>query len=231
MRDDIFQKFVKSITDGTSSLAKISSFLKIEKDAYYKLKAEEYKKEGLSDSQSAIKARQSWVNFVGRFLEDVIKEVISEFAESKNIKITSDRALKSNNLDRELDKVKRAVVVHFEDKSLLPDGDLILYAAKDDSVAVKAIVSVKNSFRERYTETPYWKLKLQNNPNTSHIKVLLVTPDNDNELKSASSPRKARVVMEHELDGIYIVNEAFEGSAKVKGIEDLINDLDKFIGN
>jgi type II restriction enzyme len=228
LRDETLKKFYKFIDNDVASLSRIGEFLKIEKDIYYSQKIKEYEKLGLSLEQSYIKARQSWVNFVGRILEDLALSLISKFCESKNLKVTSDRVLKSKNLDPELDKVKRAVLVHFDEKSLLPDGDLIIYKQSERDVEVKVIISVKNSFRERYTETPYWKLKLAENSNTSHIKVLLITPDNDNELKSAKNPRKGRIVMEHELDGIYIVNENFEPSDKVKKIEDLLNDLQKF---
>lgn len=67
-----------------------------------------------------------------------------------------------------------------------------------DNVKILAILSVKNSFRERFTETPYWKLKLLQSPVTSHIKVFMITPDNDDEISFKDKPKKARIVMEHE---------------------------------
>ncbi|GAA7348532.1 hypothetical protein BD0120_05320 [Helicobacter pylori] len=68
---------------------------------------------------------------------------------------------------------------------------LILYQTNKDNVKILAILSVKNSFRERFTETPYWKLKLLQSPVTSHIKVFMITPDNDDEISFKNKPKKA----------------------------------------
>lgn len=81
---------------------------------------------------------------------------------------------------------------------MLPDGDIILYQTNKDNVKILAILSVKNSFRERFTETPYWKLKLLQSPTTSHIKAFMITPDNDDEISFKDKPKKDRIVMEHE---------------------------------
>ncbi len=69
-------------------------------------------------------------------------------------------------------------------------GDIILYQTNKDNVKILAILSVKNSFRERFTETPYWKLKLLQSPITSHIKVFMITPDNDDEISFKDKPKK-----------------------------------------
>ena len=52
----------------------------------------------------------------------------------------------------------------------------------------------------------------------------MVTTDNDDEIwyiSSSQGPRKARVVMEYELDAIFIANERFESTDKVSSIKDL----------
>ncbi|GHR28810.1 hypothetical protein VN0481_04870 [Helicobacter pylori] len=110
--------------------------------------------------------------------------------------MTNDKILRAKRLNGELDKVKRALLVHFGGYSVLPD--IVLYQASKDNVKILAVLSVKNSFRERFTETPYWKLKLLQSPITSHIKVFMITPDNDNEISFKDRPKKARIVMEHE---------------------------------
>ncbi|WQW31673.1 hypothetical protein KVM62_01470 [Helicobacter pylori] len=40
-------------------------------------------------------------------------------------------------------------------------------------------------------KTPYWKLKLLQSPVTSHIKVFMITPDNDDENSFKNKPKKA----------------------------------------
>ena len=52
----------------------------------------------------------------------------------------------------------------------------------------------------------------------------MITPDNDNEI-SFKSDKKSRVVMEYELDGIYLAKSEFDESKKIKSIENLIDDL------
>ncbi len=98
-----------------------------------------------------------------------------------------------------------------------------------DNIKILAILSVKNSFRERFTETPYWKLKLLQSPITSHIKVFMITPDNDDEISFKDRPKKARIVMEHELDGLYLAKSHFDQSSKIKGIENLLEDLKRLL--
>jgi len=58
----------------------------------------------------------------------------------------------------------------------------------------------------------------------------MVTTDNDDEIAFTTKnkqPRKARIVMEYELDGIFIANERFEKSAKVHQIHHLFEFLRK----
>ena len=129
----------------------------------------------------------------------------------------------------ELDLVKRLILVNFGEYALLPDGDIIIYKLHNNQPQVIAILSIKNSFRERYTETPYWKLKLSQNPITKHIKVFMITPDKDNEISYSNNPRKSRIVMEYELDGIYLAKDDFDLSRKIKPINLLINDLKELI--
>jgi hypothetical protein len=58
---------------------------------------------------------------------------------------------------------------------------LYRFDEQNSKVQVLAILSFKTSFRERFTETPYWKLKLKEQKITENIKVLMVTTDNDDE--------------------------------------------------
>jgi type II restriction enzyme len=185
--------------------------------------------QGLSEHKATIKARQSWVATIGRNLEKIIEMLIIDFCKEYNLLITNDKILKRNNLPKELDLVKRAILVDFGNYSLLPDGDIIIYKNTNELPEIIAILSVKNSFRERYTETPYWKLKLLQSEITKNIKVMMITPDKDDEISFSNPPHKARIILEHELDGIYLAKKEFNRSEKVKSISELIDDLKRLI--
>ncbi len=215
---DILTDFEQFLSNhGDDAYLKISEFLDKER--------RRFEEEGEYDSET--QARQGWVTVVGGALEKIILKIVQEFCEEHNLKITSDKKLKEPKTD-ELDRVRRNIVVNFGEYSLLPDGDIVIYCPA--TFEVMAIVSVKNSFRERYTETPYWKLKLKESNVTRDIRVFMATPDRDGEISFKSGrngPRKARIVMEYELDGIYLARDEFESGEKVKSIAELVGDLEK----
>lgn len=58
----------------------------------------------------------------------------------------------------------------------------------------------------------------------------MVTPDKDEEIAFIRKvPRKARIVMEHELDGIYLARDDFKPSPKVKSFTELVKDLERVV--
>ena len=57
----------------------------------------------------------------------------------------------------------------------------------------------------------------------------MVTPDKDDEISFSTNPRKSRIVMEYELDGIYLAKDKFDQSDKIKSINMLIDDLKALI--
>ncbi len=71
--------------------------------------------------------------------------------------MTNDKILRAKCINGELDKVKRALLVHFGEYSVLPD--IILYQTNKDNVKILAILSVKNSFRERFTKDALLEIK------------------------------------------------------------------------
>ena len=213
-----------------NAFKKIKEFLSNHKEIFYENKISELQNNGLSKEEAVIKTRQGWVSVVSRSLEQIIEIIICDFCNKHKLKITNDKILKSKNLDEELNLVKRAILVDFGENCVLPDGDIIIYKIVDKGVKILAILSIKNSFRERYTETPYWKLKLAENNLTKDIKVFMITPDNDDEISFLGvNPKKSRIVMEYELDGIYLAKESFDESDKIKSIDKLIDDLGKLL--
>lgn len=221
-----FKNFLEA--KGQEAYKNLKIFFDAQKQEFYNDKIAELQNNGVDKQEAVIKARQAWVSVVGRALELVIEILIQDFCHKHNIKTTNDKTLRSKKLSGELDSVKRALLVHFGEYSLLPDGDIVLYKIKPQ-IKVLAILSIKNSFRERYTETPYWKLKLKESTLTQHIKVFMITPDNDDEISFCENPKKPRIVMEYELDGIYLAKSEFDSSSKIKGIESLVQDFERLL--
>ncbi len=217
-----FEKFLQQY--GERAYERLSLFFDQEKEKFYHHTIQKLIQQNTPYEEAIIKTRQSWVTTIGRHLEIIIEKLLQPLCQAKNIRMTNDKILKSTQLNQELSLVKRALLIDFGEYALLPDSDIVLYQ-KSDQIKVLAIISIKNSFRERYTETPYWKLKLLQHSLTRHIKYFMVTPDKDSEISFAKRARKARIVMEYELDGIYLAKEEFDPSDKVKSITNLIDDI------
>ncbi|GAA7326804.1 BsaWI family type II restriction enzyme [Helicobacter pylori] len=196
LADVILERFKDFMREQPEPYKFLQVFYTQEKERFLNDKMNDYIKQNKSKEEASILARQGFVSAVGRALEKIIELLLKDFCIKNNVKMTNDKILRAKCINGELDKVKRALLVHFGEYSVLSDGDIILY--QTDSIKILAILSVKNSFRERFTETPYWKLELLQSPITSHIKVFMITPDNDEEISFKDKPKKARIVMEHE---------------------------------
>lgn len=225
LADIILERFKDFMRGQPEPYKFLQVFYAQEKERFLNHKMNDYIKRNKSKEEASILARQGFVSAVGRALEKIIELLLKDFCIKNNVKMTNDKILRAKRVNGELDRVKRALLVHFGEYSVLPD--IVLY--QTDSIKILAILSVKNSFRERFTETPYWKLKLLQSPITSHIKVFMITPDNDEEISFKDKPKKARIVMEHELDGLYLAKSHFDQSSKIKGIENLLEDLKRLL--
>ncbi|UOR76024.1 BsaWI family type II restriction enzyme [Helicobacter pylori] len=223
----ILERFKDFMREQPEPYKFLQVFYAQEKERFLNDKMNDYVKQNKSKEEASILARQGFVSAIGRVLEKIIELLLKDFCIKNNVKMTNDKVLRAKHLNGELDKIKRALLVHFGEYSVLPD--IVLYQASKDNVKILAILSVKNSFRERFTETPCWKLKLLQSPITSHIKVFMITPDNDDEISFKDKPKKARIVMEHELDGLYLAKSHFDQSSKIKGIENLLEDLKRLL--
>ncbi|GAA7927442.1 BsaWI family type II restriction enzyme [Helicobacter pylori] len=227
LADVILERFKDFMKEQPEPYKFLQVFYVQEKERFLNDKMNDYIKQNKSKEEASVLARQGFVSAIGRVLEKIIELLLKDFCIKNNVKMTNDKILRAKRINGELDKVKRALLVHFGGYSVLPD--IVLYQASKDNVKILAILSVKNSFRERFTETPYWKLKLLQSPITSHIKVFMITPDNDDEISFKDKPKKARIVMEHELDGLYLAKSHFDQSSKIKGIENLLEDLKRLL--
>ena len=210
----------------------ISKLFEDEKEEYIKNKIDEYMKKGETRQSAANKASQSWRTYIGSRIQDSIRKIVEKLLQDLDVKITSDKELVSDKLPLELEKVKRKLAINYGEYLFLPDADIIIYRNCKDDVKILAIISVKNSFRERGFETTYWKLKLKESPITSEINVFLATPDKDNEISQIlpnKKPKKMRVILEYELDGLYFLRDDFEKTDKAKHLEDLAFDISELL--
>lgn len=189
LTDVILERFKDFMRGQPKPYKFLQVFYAQEKERFLNSKISDYMKQNKSKEEASILARQGFVSAVGRALEKIIELLLKDFCIKNNVKMTNDKILRAKCINGELDKVKWALLVHFGEYSVLSDGDIILY--QTDSIKILAILSVKNSFRERFTETPYWKLELLQSPITSHIKVFMITPDNDDEISFKDKPKKA----------------------------------------
>ena len=106
----------------------------------------------------------------------------------------------------------------------LPDIDIVIYNPR--AIKIVAVISSKVTLRERIAQTGYWKLKLEADYVTKHIKVYLVTPDEDKTLAIKDPMKKGRAIVEVDLDGSYVLCENdIEDSDKVKTFDKFIQDL------
>nr|WP_156598609.1 BsaWI family type II restriction enzyme [Helicobacter pylori] len=189
LADIILERFKDFMREYPEPYKFLQVFYAQEKERFLNSKISDYMKRNKSKEEASILARQGFVSTVGRALEKIIELLLKDFCIKNNVKMTNDKILRAKRINGELDKVKRALLVHFGEYGVLPD--IILYQTNKDTIKILAILSVKNSFRERFTETPYWKLKLLQSPVTSHIKVFMITPDNDDEISFKNKPKKA----------------------------------------
>jgi type II restriction enzyme len=229
---DLIKEFQDLLKEGTITISELSAFLSKKRAEYVTSQVRQLEQQGHLGNVAYNKASQSWRTTVGNALQSIIFGVLQEYFEGKDIKLTSDKHLsEQNSKSPELDLVRRMLLIHYNKYSFLPDADIIIYTYREAILQVKilAIISIKNSFRERGFETTYWSIKLKDNPNTHHIKFFLSTPDVDDEIAyidGRNGPRKMRVIMEYELDSIYMLRQKdCERTEKVKGFEDLFQDI------
>lgn len=182
------------------------------------LVAEEEHARRLSPNKNA---SQSWRNVKGLGLEKVLEHIISQKLRPHNLELIS------------VEEASEKVEIDFgEYGSHLPDVDLIVYQPSQERIL--AILSIKSSLRERATQTAYWRLKLHAQSNTKNIRVFLLTPNSDNDLRRRPRKKKNRAVLETDIDAIYVVNRPefnledylYPGlESRIRLIDELADDL------
>ncbi len=181
---------------------------------------------------------QKWRNESGKMLELLVVYYIRDTVQKLGYNITSDDEIE-NAQDGILETVAHNLVLKYGRYFILPDGDIIIYNPKNGEV--KAVISCKVSVRERFSQTLYWKLKLSLNKRTSKIKVYFVTVDKEwnkkktgfkkpsLDIKNGKEPTKPRILLEYEMDGVYVAREMQKESNKVKMFDKFIDDLKELL--
>ncbi|MBC8388402.1 MAG: DNA modification methylase [Actinobacteria bacterium] len=191
-----------------------------------------HKKDWLKNPTPGKDHEQSWRAFKGKNLEKLVQYIITDEVEKLGLKVINGNKIeRTRNLSKELSQVKRNLAIDYGEFGLhLPDVDIIIYNPQDCNVL--AAISSKVTLRERIAQTGYWKLKLEQDEATKHIKVYFITPDEDKTLTYKKPIKKGRAIVEVDLDGSYILTEDnIEESAKVKLFKYFIEDLRKLLKN
>ena len=175
---------------------------------------------------------QSWRAFKGKNLEKLIEYIITDEVRDLGLEVVNGNTLErtnESNLPEDIGQVKRNLLIDYGQFGYhLPDVDIIIYNPKTKKVI--AVISSKVTLRERIAQTGYWKIKLQNQGLTKHIKVYFVTPDEDGTLTIKEPTKKGRAIVEIDTDGSYVLSEIdIEESDKVKMFDKFIDDLKEII--
>ncbi len=181
---------------------------------------------------------QKWRNESGTMLELLVIHSIYNEVKKLGYDITTDEEIESAK-DGILEQVGHNIVLKYGKYYVFPDGDIIIFDPK--TAEVKVIISCKASLRERFAQTLYWKLKLALNNRTQDIKMYFITIDKEwNEKKTGfkkpsldiqnkKEPTKPRILLEYEMDGVYVTRDLKGESDKVKMFDKFIDDLKKLI--
>ncbi|GAA8451098.1 hypothetical protein HpDR51_08120 [Helicobacter pylori] len=157
LADIILERFKDFMRERPEPYKFLQVFYAQEKERFLNDKMNDYIKQNKSKEEASILARQGFVSVIGRVLEKIIELLLKDFCIKNNVKMTNDKILRAKRINGELDKVKRALLVHFGGYSVLPD--IILYQTNKDNIKILAILSVKNSFRERFTKDALLEIK------------------------------------------------------------------------
>lgn len=170
---------------------------------------------------------QAWLAWKGENFERLVDYIVSNMIENSGLqlKVVSGSTLKRKLDDMGLGKVKRNVVVDFGYYgSFVPDADIVVYSPSDGRVI--AIISYKITLREQIDQTGFWKLRLEEDYNTKHIKVLFVTLDEDHTLVSERTNRSKAIALS-EFDSVYVLQKNIVQQPNLASLDRMVEELRK----
>lgn len=161
---------------------------------------------------------RSWRASKGDTFRERIQDMILVPIESLGLKVIEIRALENHKLTRQLDAVKRNIVIDYGEFGMhLPHADIAVYNPENSRVI--AVISCGVNLKNRVIDMAYWKLKLRAAKRTAAIKYYLITTN-----------LKGHSIIETDLDCRYVLTyEYIEENDKVKPFEHFIKDLNQVI--
>lgn len=84
----------------------------------------------------------------------------------------------------------------------------------------------KITLREQIDQTGFWKLRLEEDYNTKHIKVLFVTLDEDHTLVSERTNRSKAIALS-EFDSVYVLQENIVQQPNLATLDRMVQELRK----
>lgn len=181
---------------------------------------------------------QKWRKESGTMLELLVIYFLEKEIRKLGYEMTTDDDITSSNAGV-LETVGHNLCLKYGKYYVLPDSDVVIY--NPNTAEVKAIISCKASVRERFAQTLYWKLKLAANERTKNIKMYFVTVDKEYNQKKTGfkkpsldiqgdkEPTKPRILLEYEMDGVYVTRDMKKESPKVKMFDKFIDDLKELV--
>jgi type II restriction enzyme len=125
---------------------------------------------------------------VFRYVQDIVEN--NEELNDKIVVVMGDEALITHR--------DQIVVRNWCD--IFPDVDILIIEKVTNLVI--AILSCKTSLRERLTETAFWKRELEKKRDMTDIKLVFITTDKDNELRTETN----RYILLHVIDYTFITD-------------------------
>ena len=187
--DFVFERYEQAKRNNKSAYKKISAFL-------IEAQGEHAKRFTGKD------VAQSWKSVKGKAIEKIIRLIINNDILSLGMALVGGK-----EKDPMPDDVKEKLLIDYESTGKhIPDSDIVIYEQATHKII--AIVSVKVTLRERIAQTGYWKLKTKSLSDKNHIKMLLITLDEDNVFaQNSNRTSKTRAIAEKDTDGVYVISD------------------------
>jgi len=140
---------------------------------------------------------QAWKTCKGSLYEYAVFRYIQNIVENDDI--LKDKIIVMMGDEALISHKDQIVIRNWCD--IFPDVDILIIDKQTNSVI--AILSCKTSLRERLTETAFWKRELEKTRDITEIKLVFVTTDKDNELRTETN----RYILLHVVDYTFITNQ------------------------
>ena len=202
-----FERFEKSGRSG--SFSRISEFFESLKGTYLKEKTRALRRQGLEAPSIHVKARESWMSFARDSFQKLLVIRLRETLDGRRAKVESGGRFSGLPLS---------------------GSDVVVYRRSRKKANIFCVIAVKSSLNEKIFDSAYLKLKLSGDKATEKARVLAASIDRylRSVIVREESRRIERIVTEHEMDRIYLGRKPLPRNAKVKSVQNIFKDLNRF---